>query len=140
MNIFHVKQLFSWFPDATILFIYRNPIDVLRSEVNKPQKRDYPLRKKNLLYASGLVMFVFFEWLLAAVIALYNNAVHKEYFFVISYEYLSAHQELSVQKVCSAIKIEFKENLCEAEKIASSYSDGKKREYWYNTIITNYVR
>ena len=72
LNIFHIRRLFKWFPNAQILFIYRNPIDVLRSEVNKKNKPDYFLAKDNPLYPYGLVVFVFFEWLLAALIALYN--------------------------------------------------------------------
>src|SRR3989344_1618223 len=65
-NIFHVGRILKWFPDATILFIYRNPIDVLKSEVNKGHKPDYPLSKSNPLYAYGLIAYVFTEWLLAS--------------------------------------------------------------------------
>lgn len=131
LNIFHTKRLFKWFPDATVLFLFRNPIDVLRSEVNKENKPDYPLRKGNLFYSYGLTIFVFFEWLLAAVIALYNKAIHKEQFIVISYEYLTSHLELTVYRICSDIGIEYSVDLCEFKKIASSYSAGKNNEYWY---------
>lgn len=131
LNIFHTKRLFKWFPDATMLFIFRNPIDVLRSEVNKKNKPAYPLRKGNLFYSCGLMIFVFFEWLLVAVIALYNKAIHKKKFIVISYEYLTSRQESTVYGICSAIGIEYSLDLCEFKKIGSSYSASGEKSYWY---------
>jgi len=131
LNIFHVRKLFKWFPNAKILFLYRNPIDVLKSEVNKSHKPDYPLKKKNPLYPYGLMMFVFFEWLLAAVIALYNATTNKENFIVISFEKLTAHQVSTVQKICSMLDIRYDEDMCEFKKIASSYLDGGEKSYWY---------
>lgn len=126
-----MRQLFKWFPEAIILFIHRNPINVLKSEVNKKNKHDYFLSKDNPLYSLGLVIFVFFEWFFAAIIASYNKVIHKDKFIVISYEHLSFYKTSSVQKICSALEIEYEEDLCEVEKIGSSYSDGKKKEYWY---------
>ena len=131
LNIFHTRQLLKWFPEAIILYIHRNPIDILRSEVNKKNKPDYFLSKDNPLYPYGLVIFVFFESLLAALIALYNNTVNKNNLFVISYEQLSSHQKESLLKICSAIDIDYNESLCEFKKIASSYQGGKAEMYWY---------
>jgi len=131
LNIFHVKQMLEWFPDALVLFIYRNPIDVLRSEVNKKMKPDYFIAKGNPFYPYGLVAFVFLEWFLAALIALYNHTVHKKNVLVVSYEQLSAHQKGSLLKICSAIDIDYTESLCVFKKIASSYQDGNAGMYWY---------
>jgi len=131
LNIFHIRQILKWFPGALVLFIYRNPIDVLKSEVNKKMKPDYFIAKGNPFYPYGLVVFVFFEWLLAALIALYNNTAHKKNVLVVSYEQLSSNQIESLLKICSAIDIDYKESLCEFKKIASSYQDGNAGKYWY---------
>jgi len=131
LNIFHVRRLFKWFSDASILFIHRNPVHVLRSEVNKKRKPDYPMSKENPLYAYGLVIFVFFEWLLAGVIALYNKAVHKEKFIIVSYEDLTSHCESMVHRISSAIDIGYAEDLCAVKKFGSSYSNGNQKAYWY---------
>lgn len=131
LNIFHTRRLFKWFPYAKILFLYRNPIDVLKSEVNKESKPDYFLAKDNPLYSWGLALFVFFEWLLATLIALYNNYVHKEKFIIVSYKQLSSHQRASLRKICSAIEIDYDDTMCVFKKIGSSYQDGKETAYWY---------
>jgi len=131
LNVFHIKQILKWFPDALVLFIYRNPIDVLKSEVNKKMKPDYFIAKGNPFYPYGLVVFVFFEWLLAALIALYHHTVHKKNVLVVSYEQLNAHQKESLQKICSVLDIDYSENLCVFKKIASSYQGGKNASYWY---------
>ena len=139
LNIFHVGRLFKWFPNAKILFLYRNPIDVLRSEVNKSDKPDYPLGKKNPIYAYGLVVFVFFEWLFAAIIALYNKYIHKDKFIGISYGALTLQQKKSVASICSEIGIEYSDDLCIFKKIASSYSEGERKQYWYPPKAVKFV-
>jgi sulfotransferase family protein len=139
LNIFHIRKILKWFPDALVLFIYRNPIDVLRSEVNKKRKPDYFLTKNNPLYPYGLVAFVFFEWLLATLIALYNNNVNKNNFFVVSYEQLSSHQKESILKICSTIDIDYNESLCVFKKIASSYQGGKGESFWYPPMFVSLI-
>ena len=131
LNIFHLRRLYKWYPDAFILFIYRNPVDVMRSAVNKEHRPDYPLKRNNLLYHYVIVLFVFFEWLGSALIALFNKSVHKEKFMIISYEQLVSHRQSTVKRITSALNIEYSENLCEVKKIGSSFSAGQKRSYWY---------
>lgn len=104
---------------------------MLKSEVNKRNKPDYPLNKENTLYVYGLVVFVFFEWLLAAVIAFCNKAMHKDKFIIISYEFLTSRQELTVYRICSAIGIEYSAGFCEFKKMDSSYSTVGKKPHWY---------
>jgi len=131
LNIFHLGQLYKWYPDAYILFIYRNPVDVMRSAVNKEHGTDYPLKRNNFLYHYGIVLFVFFEWLGSALIALFNKFVHKEKFIIISYEQLVSHRQSTVSRITSALNIEYSTNLCEVKKNGSSFSGGKERSYWY---------
>jgi len=130
-DIKYIGEKTKWFPNALVLFIYRKPIDVLRSEVNKKMKPDYFIAKGNPFYPYGLVVFVFFEWLLAALIALYNHTVHKKNVLVVSYEQLSVHQRETLLEICSALDIDYSENLCVFKKIASSYQGGKDASYWY---------
>ena len=131
LNIFHLRQLYKWYPDAFVLFIYRNPIDVMRSAVNKGHRPDYPLKRNNLLYHYGIALFVFVEWFGSALIALFNKFVHKEKFIIISYEQLVSHRQSTVKRITSALDIEYFKNLCEVKKIGSSFSSGKERSYWH---------
>jgi hypothetical protein len=131
LNIFHVRRLFRWFPDAKILYILRNPMDVLKSEVNKDHKPDYPVSKANPLYAYGLVIFVFVEWLLASLIALYNSNSRKHNFIIVAYEKLVSDCEESICKIASLLDIEYTEDLCKVRKAGSSFSRPKREGYWY---------
>jgi len=131
LNIFHLRQLYKWYPDAFVLFIYRNPINVMRSAVNKGYRPDYPLKRNNFLYHYGIVLFVFFEWLGSASIALFNKSVHKEKFMIISYEQLVSHRQSTVKRITSALNIDYFKNLCEVKKIGSSFFSGKEKSYWY---------
>lgn len=131
LNIFHLRKLYKWYPDAYVLFIYRNPIDVLKSEANKPYKPDYPLKRENPLYSYGLVIFVFFEWLSAALLAVFNKMVHKEKFIIISFEQLASNCKSAVRIMTSVLKIEYSEDLCTVNKIGSSFSRGEDMSYWY---------
>ena len=130
LNIFHLRQLYKWYPDAFILFIYRNPIDVMMSAANKAHRPDY-LKRNNLLCHYGIVLFVFFEWLGSALIALFIKFVRKEKFMIISYEQLVSHRQSTVKKITSVLNIEYSEDLCEVKKIGSSFSAGQKSSYWY---------
>ena len=131
LNIFHLRQLYKWYPDAYVLFIYRNPVDVMRSAVNKEHRHDYPLKRNNFFYHYGIVLFVFFEWLGSALIALFTKLVRKEKFMIISYEQLVSYRQPTVKRITSALNIEYFANLCEVKKIGSSFSGSKERLYWY---------
>jgi len=82
----------------------------MMSAVNKEHRPDYPLKRNNLLYHYGIVLFVFFEWLGSALIALFNKFVRKEKFMIISYERLVSHRQSTVSRITSALNIEYFEN------------------------------
>ena len=130
LNIFHVDRLLKWFPHAKILFIYRNPIDVLRSEVNKVKKPDYRFNRKNNIYSLGLTFFVFFEWLFAAVIAIINFNRNKQNFLIISLKQLSLCQKESLQKICFKISVSYNKSMCVYKKVGTSYKAGYEAKYW----------
>lgn len=130
-NVFHVKQLYEWFPDSTMLFLYRNPIDVIRSEVNKDHKPDYPVNRGSVLYASGLVAYVVFVWFVAAVIGVYYKLTRKDSFYVAAYEDLNLHVEDTVKRICSKIEIPYTRDLCTVQKVDSSYLKGEDQSHWY---------
>lgn len=130
LNIFHVGRLLKCFPEAKIIFIHRDPLQVLGSEVNKDYKPDYPFKKGNPLYPYGLMLYVMTVWFLAAIIAIYNYLNHRNKFIIISYKYLNLHIEKSVQQITNKIAIPYTEDLCNVKKIDSSYSEDKK-SFWH---------
>lgn len=130
INVFHLGDILNWFPEATVLFIFRDPIMVLKSEANKNVKPDYPMTKSNPLYHIGIVIFVFIEWLLAGLIALNHVKNMKNKFRIISYETLIDSKHEMVEVLSKSLGINFDEKLYDVGKIDSSYSAKKKKIYW----------
>jgi hypothetical protein len=129
-SIFHLGKILKWYSDATILFIYRNPINVLKSEVNKGLKPDYPLSKSNPLYAYGLIIYVFAYWLLAAIIALFYRARYRNNVVFVSYDYMTHNIEDVVQRITTVIDIPYRSEMCLVEKVDSSLSDNTSNAAW----------
>ncbi|MEW6331327.1 MAG: sulfotransferase [Pseudomonadota bacterium] len=129
-NVFHIGTLLDWFPDAVLLFMYRNPVDVLKSEVNKGFKPDYPLSKSNPLYAHGLVVYVFAVWLLAAVIALFYKARNRDSIHFISYDYMAGNVEDVAQRLAGKLDIPYLPSMCQVEKVDSSMAQAAPGNLW----------
>ena len=129
-NVFHLGKILKWFPDAMILFIYRNPLNVLKSEVNKNLKPDYPFSKSNPLYAYGLIVYVFGYWLLAAMIALFYRARYRNNVVFVSYDYMTHNVEDVVQKIATVIEIPYTPEMCLVEKVDSSLSGNTSDVIW----------
>jgi hypothetical protein len=130
LNIFHSSRLFQWFPEARILYIYRNPVDVLRSEVNKDEKPDYPVDRRHPVYAWGLIGFVFLEWGLAGILALWQRRRRPGRFLVISYEALTARPAEVTRAVADRLGIGFSEEMVRVRRFASSYAGKRRSEAW----------
>lgn len=129
-NIFHVGEILGWFADATVLFIYRSPLDVLKSEVNKGHKPDYPLKKSNPLYAYGLVAYVFLEWLLAAVLALAHRHRCPNNVVFISYDFMNHDVQGVIRRVAGILDIPYAPEMCQVEKVDSSLSGDATDAVW----------
>jgi hypothetical protein len=128
-NVFHLKELFEWFPEARVIFMYRAPLDVLKSEVNKGSKPDYPLSKRNPLYAYGLVPMVFLIWALGALNALRYARRHPQIYFV-SYEQMASALDEVARTLASACGIAYSEELCKVSRVDSSFGSSEGKAYW----------
>jgi len=129
-NIFHLCKIFSWFPEAKAVFIFRNPINVLKSEANKERKPDYPIKKSNPLYNFGIILFVFFEWILSSIIALYYRKVMGEAFIIVNYESIIESKHTVIKNLCDQLKIDFFNRIYEVDKIDSSFSTKQGKIFW----------
>jgi hypothetical protein len=138
VNIFHLNEILGWFPEATILFIFRDPLMVLKSEANKKLKPDYPMKKSNPLYHVGIVVFVFLEWLFAGTIAIHHMKKRKDKLIIIEYERLINHKHEMVESLSKKLGITFNEKLYDVAKIGSSYSK-EKQSYWEPSLIIKWM-
>jgi len=129
-NIYHALQILKWFPDSRIIFLYRNPIKVLNSEVNKKSKPDYPLRKNNPFYQYGLVIYVFIVWASSALMALYVKSRYVDNIIFAAYEDLDLYTESTIRQITSKIKVGFKACICQVNKVDSSFENGNNKSYW----------
>lgn len=135
LNIFHLKKILKWFPDSIILFIHRDPINVLKSEANKENKPDYPINKSNFSYNYSISLYVFIEWLLSSIIAIRYKYIKKNNFFLISYDSLISSTDKIISSLCSKIDIRFRKELYYVEKIDSSYNRKSIKSIWMPPFI-----
>jgi hypothetical protein len=126
LNVFHLPQLIRWFPEATFIFIYRDPFNVFKSEVNKLNKPDFPLGRTNFFYPFFIMLFVFFEWLAASAIALHFEKRIKKNFIIVRYENLITSKHYTVESLCNVLDINFDKNLYKVHKIGSSFDPERK--------------
>ena len=129
-NVFHLTELRRWFPDAQFVFMFRDPIEVLSSEVNKDLKPDYPISKDNPIYPYGLVAFVFWEWLIAALHVLRFRARHPGQVILVRHRQMVDDLPGTTRRVAERIGIPFEETLCEVRKVDSSFATGDKSTWW----------
>lgn len=130
-NVFSLGELMAWYPDAVILFIYRNPLPVLNSEVNKDLKPDYPIKKSNPLYPYGLAVFVFLTWLWGAVLTLFYNRNNPGRIYIIRYESMVENLERVVIRLCRLLELPFDKSLCDVEKVDSSFGADRSEPAWF---------
>lgn len=128
-NVFHLDKITRGFPDALVFHIFRNPIDVLQSEVNKESKPDYPLDKKNPFYPYGLALFVFFVWFYGALKALRFRRKYKNLYFI-SYELMVSDLPGTTRQLASVCGIEYEAGLHTVHRVDSSYNRSSDSGCW----------
>ena len=125
-HLFHVKTLMEWFPNAKVIQILRNPKDVLASEVTKKIKPDYPLKKKNFFYNLGLFVSVTFSWNKAVQLDKKYKADYPNNYYLVKYEDLLKDHRATVQKVCSFLNIDFREDMLNPPIVDTSFTDSNR--------------
>lgn len=91
------------YPDAHLIVIKRNLVDVIRSSV-KMKTTKYPGSKKNPV--KEVFFYVFQEKIL--------NSIKAEYTYV-KFENLKANQEKEVKRICEALSLEYDPSVLESK-------------------------
>ena len=110
-----IPELYRLFPKAKFVFLLRNPMAVLASELSTYVKTDWPILgvfKADLLSAPG--------WILDGIDLLGENS------YVIHYERFVADPENSIQALCDYLKLDFHEPMLDysnTPKPVGNYND-----------------
>jgi hypothetical protein len=104
---FIIRELYELFPDAKFIFLIRNPMAVLASELNTYIKGDWPLLG---LFSPDLVAAP--QWILDGIDLLGVNAI------TIRYEAFVSNPEKNISALCQKLGIKFHQEMLDYSKTA----------------------
>jgi omega-hydroxy-beta-dihydromenaquinone-9 sulfotransferase len=122
-NLFYVKEIMEIYPEAKIIYMVRDPRDVLLSQKNKWRRRF--LDSKNTPINESLrAMFNYHPYTISK---LWNSAINsmKEFYghprvMTVRFEQLLENPEKIIQEVCTFLGIEFDIEMLNIPQIGSS--------------------
>ena len=138
-NLFHIKTILNWFPDARIIHIVRDPRAIFISEINKKEKPDYLLRKNNPFYKFGLFIYVAIQWFFAIEIHKKVSSKYEINYKMIRYNTLVMDHKSSVIDLCKFLDIKFENSMLNPPVTNSSFtSDYDVLRGWERIISRKY--
>ena len=124
-HLYHVDTLLTWFPQAKIIQIIRDPKKVLASEMHKSLKPDHPLKKGSRLYNLSLLVYVLINWNNSIKLDKKYKKKYPENYTSVRYEDLLQDHENTIKKICNFLNIEFNTNMLNPPVRGSSFSKVK---------------
>jgi len=121
-NIEFLKLIYSIFPNAIIIHIYRDPRAVIASRLKAKWSKNKPFWQHLLAYKSQLA---------------YGRKVGKRLFdkyIEIKYENLIRNPESELKNLCSSIGIEYDKNMVEFYKSANEVVQGEELSWKQNVF------
>lgn len=136
-NLYHVPQLFEWFPDARIIHTFRDPRAILVSEWRKLSDRKteglkYVLAKP--LKSIAVVLYVTITWLYAVRLHRLYSLQYPERYRLIRYEDLVMEPEKTVREICAFLDFKFQVAMLQPAKFGSSFTDNGGRGFNHESI------
>lgn len=127
-DIFHIKEVLSFYPDAKILICVRDPRDFILSyknlwKINNPIQA---ARLKNLFHPVITAML----WKTTIKqIPIVESVVPQNNLMIIHYEKLVAEPTSTVKSMCEFLGEDFEETMLQVERNNSSFGSQEKRIY-----------
>lgn len=127
-NIFHVKRLLEWFPDAKIIHILRNPFSVIASEFYVSEKLGFPLKKNTLFYRPLLFPIILLRWYIIYRLHFYYNKKYPSNYMLVKYEELYLNRGKVLAEISKFLNVKLDARKSEKLEIVNS-SFGNKGNY-----------
>ncbi len=124
LNIFHLKKIFRWFPEAKAIHIIRDPRAIFVSELHKKRNFKVPVNKINFFYSIIIFFYVVIECAIAYRISDSLKKRHTNNFFQVKYSDLVLEQELITKSICNFLNIDFESNMLNTKNVNSSFEKG----------------
>jgi hypothetical protein len=122
-NLFYLKEIFEWYPNARVINMVRDPRDVLLSQKNKWRRRslgakDIPLREAARAWINYHPLTVSLLWQ-SAISAAERQADNRR-FLTVSFERLVQEPENVVSEVCQFLGLAYDPEILNIPRKGSS--------------------
>ncbi len=132
----YLTLLHSWFPEAKIIFLTRDPRAIYASELEMKKRRTYesqfPIRDKSPFYRLAVMSYVIVQWIWAQRI--YFKYRKKYNLYLSKYEEFVQHPEVSIKKICNYIGVDYEPSMLDIMVQDSSHEKEKKKGINTSTI------
>ena len=129
VHVAYVKQLRSWFPEAKIIQITRDPRATAVSKSSDPGGTE-KLAKKYRGFKKGIIMasktYVIFQYMWSAYI--YRKMKNTPGYEIFSFEELLFKPELTLHKLCNFLEIKYSDEMLSPKEGQPSSITGNKRK------------
>lgn len=120
MHLYHVEQIIKWFPDAKIVCIQRDCVDVIQSLMRVPWSH-----KKVARHA--------YYWNKSLSKGVEYGRIFSDNFMVVSYEKLTGYPLSEIQKICDFCELSFEPSMLDPEPFGTT-AVPKWEESWKNRV------
>jgi len=128
-NVFYIKEILEYFPEAKIINMIRDPRDVLLSQKYKWRLKFAGLEKipyhevvRSWLNYNPITI----SKLWTSSIYAYQKHAHEDRVLNVYFEQLLSFPEKEIRKICDFLEIPFEEEMLYVEQIHSSTEDNKQ--------------
>jgi hypothetical protein len=119
-NLYRIKTLKEWFPEAKFLHIIRDPRAVFVSEINRTPYDHYFLRSSNVVARLLIFIYICCNWRR-------NITLYKKYrvkypgdYLYIRFSILYTQPEQEIKKICDFIGVNFEESMLDPPRRGSN--------------------
>jgi hypothetical protein len=128
-NLYHVATLMTWFPDAKVIHMIRDPRAVLASDWTKrmreyPERGYFPFRIPRALYSLMIVFHVAITWRYAAHLDRRYRARFSENYLLIRFEDIVLEPESTIRRVAEWIGVTYEAAMAVPPSRGSSFESG----------------
>ena len=122
-HVFHVDELLTWYPNAHVIHILRDPRAVLASQINRPRIHRGWLKTRSSIGQFFIFPVVLGEWWLATRKHLDYQTKYPNRYKLIQYEEIVVNHEDITKQLCQFLDVPFNPHMLDLPILRSSFQD-----------------
>lgn len=138
-NVFYLKNILDFFPDARIIAMVRDPRDILlsqkkKSKITRGETKNIPLKERVRTWANYHPLIMSQMWNRVSVEI--DKWSEDQRVTVIKFEDLTHNPKQSLRKICGFIGVDYQDSILEVPQIGSSNISDNTKKVGINKNVT----